>query len=146
MFTDAQDTLTFLTGGNAVVTAKSLKTGDHFTFKAQKPTKETPAGGKVRDHDASVLFIKVLGGSPDSWDSWHFIGTVFLNDNTFRPKVQGKASAAFRWLFAHLSEGRMPPQAELQHEGSCCRCGRTLTHPESIASGIGPECRKHFDV
>ncbi len=25
-------------------------------------------------------------------------------------------------------------------KGSCCRCGRTLTHPGSILLGIGPEC------
>jgi hypothetical protein len=26
------------------------------------------------------------------------------------------------------------------HEGRCCVCGRRLTVPESIESGIGPEC------
>jgi hypothetical protein len=29
---------------------------------------------------------------------------------------------------------------EFWHEGKCCRCGRKLTVPASIASGIGPEC------
>ncbi len=24
--------------------------------------------------------------------------------------------------------------------GNCCKCGRLLTHPESIEQGIGPEC------
>jgi hypothetical protein len=27
-------------------------------------------------------------------------------------------------------------------EGRCCVCNRKLTHPESIAAGIGPECAK----
>ncbi len=29
---------------------------------------------------------------------------------------------------------------EIDPHGSCCRCGRTLTHPGSILLGIGPEC------
>jgi len=29
------------------------------------------------------------------------------------------------------------------HEGACGRCGRTLTVPESIASGFGPECIRY---
>jgi hypothetical protein len=29
-----------------------------------------------------------------------------------------------------------------RHEGKCGRCGRTLTVPESIESGFGPECIK----
>ena len=33
---------------------------------------------------------------------------------------------------------------EIMHEGRCCRCNRTLTHPDSIKTGIGPECAKHF--
>jgi hypothetical protein len=28
------------------------------------------------------------------------------------------------------------------HEGKCGRCGRLLTVPSSIESGIGPECSK----
>lgn len=29
---------------------------------------------------------------------------------------------------------------EVDPQGRCCRCGRTLTHPGSILIGIGPEC------
>lgn len=38
------------------------------------------------------------------------------------------------------SRGRLPLGFELHHEGRCGRCGRTLTVPESIATGLGPEC------
>lgn len=33
---------------------------------------------------------------------------------------------------------------ETRQFGVCCVCGRTLTHPVSIALGIGPECGGHF--
>jgi hypothetical protein len=29
---------------------------------------------------------------------------------------------------------------ELWHEGRCGKCGRALTVPESIESGLGPVC------
>jgi len=39
--------------------------------------------------------------------------------------------------------------AKLKHGacgyGICARCGRTLTNPESIARGLGPECAKKND-
>ena len=33
---------------------------------------------------------------------------------------------------------------ETRRMGVCCACGRALTHPVSIALGIGPECGSHF--
>jgi len=32
----------------------------------------------------------------------------------------------------------------MKAKGICFACGRELTHPVSIALGIGPECGKHF--
>ena len=40
---------------------------------------------------------------------------------------------------ARLAAGSMPANVEINHEGRCGRCGRALTVPESVASGIGPE-------
>ena len=41
---------------------------------------------------------------------------------------------------AHVNDGPMPAELEVWHQGSCGKCGRPLTVPESIASGIGPVC------
>jgi hypothetical protein len=149
MFTDAKDALTFITGGNAKVTFKSLATGNHFSFKIAKPTRTTDRGGKARDHDSDVAFVSVLTGDPSNWQDWQFIGTVFLKDTpSFRhgKKISADAPSvkAFNWVFGHLTLGSLPPKADIQHSGSCCRCGRELTHPASIQNGIGPECIKHF--
>ena len=32
--------------------------------------------------------------------------------------------------------------ARLRALGRCVRCGRPLENPESVAAGVGPECRK----
>jgi hypothetical protein len=47
------------------------------------------------------------------------------------------ASKAFDFFFRSSS---IHPELVVRHEA---RCGRTLTVPESIERGIGPECIKH---
>jgi hypothetical protein len=34
----------------------------------------------------------------------------------------------------------MHPELAVYHEGRCGACGRRLTTPESISSGLGPVC------
>jgi hypothetical protein len=36
----------------------------------------------------------------------------------------------------------LPECIEIWHEGKCGKCGRQLTVPSSIETGIGPECIK----
>ena len=145
-FTEAADVLTFLTGGNATLTLTSLKTGKHFTFKIQKPTVPTENGGKRRDHAAEVAFVKVLTGDPNNLEDWQFVGTLFLNNRGVRRWGTDPSPSlrALGWAIDQLKSGAIHPDLQIQHAGSCCRCGKTLTHPDSIESGIGPECRKHF--
>src|ERR1700752_4765990 len=56
-----------------------------------------------------------------------------------------KRTRGFRYVFLHLSEKMMPPKAEIWHEGTCGRCARPLTDPQSIARGIGPECASKME-
>jgi hypothetical protein len=46
----------------------------------------------------------------------------------------------FKTLLESIAKGALPSGWEFRHEGRCGRCGRTLTVPESIDSGFGPEC------
>jgi len=136
-FTDAADALSFIMGGNATFTLTSAKTGTHFTFKATAP-KNAPADA------TSPRFIKVLNGTDNSWNGdWMFIGTI-------QPKrglsagQKGRPDAmsfkALQWTLLKLATGAMPTDLTIQHSCKCGRCGRELTHPESVASGFGPEC------
>ena len=150
--TDAAEALRFLTGGNATVTLTSGATGNHFTFKVQQPTNKTDAGGTVRDFDADIFFVKGLHGSPDNWEDWHFVGFFFADGDRFNQSKKAKAAgtpksdsfAAFEWTLKHLVAGNIPDGLTIEHSGNCCRCGKTITHPDSLARGIGPECIKHF--
>jgi hypothetical protein len=45
-------------------------------------------------------------------------------------RVRGNAEAAERI------------EADLARLGRCKRCGRTLSEPQSVSLGIGPDCRR----
>ena len=132
----AEQARKFFLAGNATLTLKSAKTKLHFTYKVRKPTETSPH------------FVALLRG-PDNETDYSFLGTIF--DPT-KPIVHSKKSRistdtmswkAFQWAWDWIRNGKIPEALEIWHEGKCCRCGRTLTVPESIANGIGPECIKH---
>lgn len=131
-FRAADQAVAFMMAGKARVTFRSTVTGQRFTYKVVVK--------------GSVAFVSVLTG-PDNSASYTYLGTIF-GGTTYRhgrksPIGQAAPSArAFEWAFGHLSAGRLPATLEVHHEGTCGRCGRALTVPESIASGLGPECAK----
>lgn len=134
--TEPAQALKFLLAGRAVVTIKSLKTGKHLTFKVK--TVDKPTQGEAPSH-----FVALRGGSDDK--KFTYLG--FLKGG--RQYVHGRKSPidqsdnrvrAFRFVHARLLWNEMPPDCEIWHEGACGRCGRALTDPTSIASGVGPEC------
>ena len=132
--------LSFITAGKAIFTCKSLKTGNRFTYKV-----EAPKGKDAKD--TAIFFVKVLTGSDNNTD-YSFFGCVRRQNGSvfFTPSAKSRISseapsvAAFRYVLQNLAANREMPSVEIWHEGSCCRCGRRLTTPESVQAGIGPEC------
>jgi hypothetical protein len=127
----------FFIGGKAIFTVKNAS-GQHYTFKIRKPRPETP------------FFVSLLTG-PDNTSSYTYLG--LYNPDTLTIRLTSKSKYAedstpvkvIRWAInkVALANGEVPVLPEgyaIQHEGRCCRCGRRLTHPESIETGIGPEC------
>lgn len=145
---NAAHALEFALAGNARITVVSKKTGARFTYRIAKPKKETDAGGVVIDHAAKLSFVSLLNG-PDNESSYSYMGIINeANDFviTAKSRVQEAALSmrGFRYVWGKLIKGELPADIEFWHEGTCGRCGRTLTVPESIERGIGPECAKHF--
>jgi hypothetical protein len=131
--TDGQHARQFALAGNARLTLVSVKTGTRFTFRVQR--------GK---QDDAPHFVSLLSGS-DNESDYVFLGTIF-GDSAYRHGRKSRVSAdapsakGWAWAWAFLARGELPPACEVWHEGRCGRCGRALTVPESIASGLGPEC------
>lgn len=131
----------FVLGGNARFTLRSAKTGTRFTYK-------------VRAHkEKQVWFVSVLTG-PENENDYTYAGIIVpdgpagehIYKSTPRSRISDEAPSikALRWSWAKIASGVMPEQLEFWHEGRCGCCARLLTVPESIASGIGPECAKGF--
>ena len=130
---DPEAVTTFILGGNATFTLVSKKTGTRFTFKMQAPKGENKAG---------IRFVSVLVGA-DNWTNYKYVG--FCRDGHFKHGgakakigIEAPSVQAFAWFFGHLET--CLDQMEFWHEGKCGRCARKLTVPESIATGLGPEC------
>jgi len=122
----------FMTAGNAVVTLKSRVTGNRFTYRLRA------------SQDGRIRFVSLLAGS-DNDNSYRYFG--YVRDGSFfhggaKAKVASNAQSVqvFSWAWGQLQAGVIPANLEIWHEGRCGRCGRRLTVPTSIASGIGPEC------
>jgi hypothetical protein len=131
----------FVLGGNALFTLQSGKTGTHFTYRA-----------RADKTDPKRVYVSVLTG-PENETNYSFLGTIFQHNEKHAEYHHGKKSrvsreatsaVAFDWFWKHAKE--LPQNLKFLKSGKCCRCGRTLTTPESIESGIGPECAKHSKI
>lgn len=123
--------LNFIFGGNSIFTCRNTKTGNRFTFKVTKHKKE------------DVFFVKVLT-NPDVYE---FIGSIrkesqYKHSPKSRISTEAQSVKVFDFLVNKLRTNTLPEFVEIWHEGRCGRCGRTLTVPDSIISGFGPECIK----
>jgi len=123
--------LDFIFGGNSIFTCRNTKTGNRFTFKVTKHKKE------------EVYFVKVLT-NPDVYE---FIGSVrkeskYKHSRKSRISDEAQSTRVFDFLINRLRTNTLPEFVEIWHEGRCGRCGRSLTVPNSIETGFGPECVK----
>jgi len=143
MFTNAQAVHDYAVAGRAVLTLKSEKTGVHFTFKVSQAIDKETGEPQAR------WFVALLNG-PDNTADFQYMG--MLDEAGFRLTKASKfgpdalSVRAFSYFWKHVAQGQMAPQVEVRHEGHCGRCGRTLTVPSSIDTGIGPECLKKMGM
>lgn len=127
----------FMYAGNATFTIVSLKTGTRFTYKVKK--------AKNPSVNAEIFFVGLLRG-PSNEDDYAYMGCIrnrekFYTSDKSRITDSAPSMIAFKWLVNEMGKsGNMNPQLQVWHEGRCCRCGRKLTVPESVESGLGPEC------
>lgn len=126
----------FVLAGNSTVTVVSEATGVRHTFRFRlaPPRDFVPSS-------EPTYFVSALTG-PDNEKSYSYVG-IIRNGTFYHGGFKAKLSSndprviALQWFWTHLDN---PAGALVFHEGRCGRCGRKLTVPDSIQSGIGPEC------
>lgn len=128
--------------GRSRFTVLNTETENRFTYQVNAP-KYDRDGNKIDSPEkAEVLMVKFLNGS-----SYDFIGILTRDEKFFYSKKSKifkdhVAIRGFEWLTDHIN--KMPEKVKFYHEGCCLRCARALTVPESILSGLGPECAKRM--
>ena len=129
----------FFLGGKAIFTLQNNESGEHRTFRIKK--------SKPNDrYPTSAYFVGLLSG-PDNTSSYQYIGMVDSTNGsvwlTGKSRMDKDCAAVkgIRYLLGRVfGSGQIHDQMEVRHAGKCGRCGRTLTTPESLDRGIGPEC------
>ncbi len=127
----------FILGGNATFTVQN-PSGKYYTFKVRQPKSDMPH------------FLSLLTG-PDNENSFTYVGVVkadlgqvFLTGKSKLANDSLPVKVARFALRCVWGQQVLPEGYQIRHEGKCGCCGRTLTTPESLDRGIGPECIKKF--
>lgn len=137
----AQDALRFIMAGKANFSLRSAKSGTHFTYKVKAPR---------GDVTAPVRFVSVLRGADNEGD-YSYIGFIrngqFLHGGQKSHAGRNAPSVvAFGWAWRQMNGGQLAEQLEVYHAEKCGHCGKKLTTPESIATGLGPTCSEKLGV
>jgi hypothetical protein len=136
---DPTDALNYIYGGKGKFTIVSKKTDTRFTYRVSR--------GKKRENSLlePLMFVSVLNG-PDNQSNYKYIGYIDQEHIGLQAGRKGQPTLdsyiALNWVINQVAVQEMPPQLEVWHSGKCGACGRELTVPESIATGLGPVCAK----
>jgi len=132
----------FVIAGDAIFT---IETPDnkHYTFRVSKVA--------ANDRWSDSWFVKMLTG-PDNTSDYTYVGKLDyytgqvlmttrskLSNDSYPMKLLNRVLARV-WNDDHSAYEAHGYKTH--HEGRCGRCGRLLTVPSSVQSGIGPECSR----
>lgn len=135
MFTDYDTLMKFLTSKKPIFTIKSLATGQHYSYQLKsstQPLRRTP----------SVSFVTANPLGSGSTYIGHISWAWLVLSSGVKGDAQHPAFTPLHWYIKQLHKGSVPTAATLEHNGTCGKCGRPLTDPDSIQLGLGPTCAK----
>jgi hypothetical protein len=137
MITTINAIAAFLFAGKARFTLVSSATGARYTYRVTKAA-----------NDDGPWFVSVLTGSDNEAD-YSYMACIFpdrparlVHTRKSRVGAEAPSAKALAWYLAQLEAANEDSlgKVEFHHEGACGRCGRALTVPESIETGLGPVC------
>ena len=129
----------FVFAGRATFTVANAS-GEHLTFRVRR---SEPREG----YDRPAYWAYVLTG-PDNESDYTYLGRLdeagrVSLTNASRFTADARPVRVLQWAIGVLiGRNRLPLGYTIQHDGCCGRCGRTLTTPASLETGIGPECAR----
>jgi hypothetical protein len=122
------DRLAYALAGRSVVTLQGRES--RFTFRIER---------NDREDARATHYVYVLNG-PDNERDYRFVGGItaegFYRSEKSPIGADAPSVQAFAWWWRHVES----PDVTVYHAGTCGRCGRMLTTPESIRTGLGPVC------
>lgn len=115
---------------NGEITIKNRNTGDHRTFAIKTQAEDARFAPGKR--------VAYLLSGPSDYSGFGFVnadGTI----SVWKSKRGSGHFETYARMLAHPEryEGK---GAEYMFAGTCRKCNRQLTNPDSIESGIGPVC------
>ena len=128
----------YIFGGRGVVTLKS-PSGIHHSYVFKRPKNED-------QFPDDVIFVYALHDNSKLF----YVGMVENNQfrltrsSRFLPDTEIVRGA--RYIMKMAFYDNLDTPMELYHEGVCSICGRPLTNPKSIQTGIGPRCRRRLNA
>lgn len=150
----------FVTGNYAKFTLKHTGSGNRFLYHLKRPyTMEREWDKDERKYVRKKKFkdyiqVHIASHRGDKLYLWK-IGRMYdtdkytdtdlgLNFISYRcADRHKKAQEIFEALFRRISTQRdLPDTWEVWHMGHCAKCGKALSHPDSLQNGIGPDCIK----
>ena len=133
----------FVLAGKAIFTLQGKDS--RYTFKVSKA--EPKPGSQ---YTQPAYFVSLLTG-PDNLSDYTYGGLLNVQTGQVRITRASKYTLdstpikAFNWAIGRIWRGLPIDPATFYHIGRCARCGRALTVPSSIESGLGPECAGKLD-
>ena len=143
----------YIFAGKAVFSIRSVKTGMRLTYKviAKKEDlvalQKCAADGVPTSEAFVAYFVNLLRGQDNTRD-YSYLGVLRKPGNFFitpasRITRHPTSYKALVWFLDAMRNDRdvlNGKPLEFWHNGHCGVCGRLLTVPSSVMSGIGPVC------
>jgi len=130
-----------IAAGRITLTFRSPKTGEHITLIARASA--PPTDGSKKWHASNLNDAKILWIEVPNQGGWNDKVAKYTRGKGLVPDKNADPARVFcaRQLLAYVTGQPTAEGLEIFEENHCGRCGRALTDPESIAIGIGPDCR-----
>lgn len=147
-------------------TTKEIVLAGQFTFTVEPSAEWVAAHPGRKPHytyrieksrDGKAFFVYAFVGKDNSVKThYHYLGLLrvqtgeviltgasrFRNDEDAVNMIRKVLACVWANQTAKIENAGW----NLHHEGQCCRCGKALTVPASIETGIGPECEQLLKI